>query len=395
MSNPNQNPDQIINKIENNSAKEKGSNMMMMNPENPEIMTVTDYDSDGIPVADNGHDQDDIDDVMAVMGGGESKSQSKKKKEIPTHTHGCYGGCCGHQVTTRKLKPFKFAGHPGRAMLRQICLLKYQYRAIYNALGNQCEYSKFTERIAFMVQMFCDIYHHSDMEIEEYINHRRTKRIYTTADRSYYVLQYELCPELWELGSMKFEDLEPAQRAAISPFEQEVGNILTMKDGTEPISRERDWVAYVKPTKKPKKKPHTPTAVLIAQLVGEAVEDMMNPTPLSPEPPVAEVEAVAEAKEDMPIAEVARRTVPRTTLKNNRNTRLVLRHILPTGFEDESVWRSVKVTPTKIQLIGVDKNNKMEFDYDKEVFDRHYILKPKKLKIKKIKKKAKNNLMVI
>ena len=70
--NPNTNntspPDQTFNKIENNSAKEKGGNTMMMNPENPEI------------ICDNGHDQDDIDDVMAVMGGGESKSQSKKKE---------------------------------------------------------------------------------------------------------------------------------------------------------------------------------------------------------------------------------------------------------------------------------------------------------------------------
>ena len=379
--NPNTNntspPDQTFNKIENNSAKEKGGNTMMMNPENPEI------------ICDNGHDQDDIDDVMAVMGGGESKSQSKKK-EVPTHTHGCYGGCCGHQVTTRKLKPFKFAGHPGRAMLRQICILKYQYRAIYNALGNQCEYNKFTERIQYMIEMFCDIYHHSDMELEEYINHRRTKRIYTTADRSYYVLQYELCPELWELGSMKFEDLSPTQRAAISPFEQEVGNILTMKESmgavfsrdTEPISRERDWVAYVKPTKKPKKPKHTPQDVLIAQLIGEAVEEMMQPTQV----PIAAVEAVAEAKEDMPVAEVAKRKVSRARLVNNPNTRKVLRHILPTGFEDASVWKSIQVTPTKIKIQGVDRTNNLEFVYNKEVFDRHYILNKK---ISKIKKKSK------
>lgn len=326
-------------KIEKNFVQQNTTNQMMMNPENPE-------------------------DDMTVTSGGESKTQStkkNKKKEIPTHTHACYGGCCGHQVTTRKLKPFKFQGHKGRAVLRQICVLKYHYRAIYNALGNACEYQKFTDRIAFMTDMFCDMYNHSKDEINEYINHYKTKRLYTTADRNYYQMQYELCPEHWGNITVEgFNCLTRPERHALSPFVQDVGDILRLKDGTPPVNNEPDWVAYKAPAAKKKKaKPERTQAELIAALCADAMDDIMAPTPV-PEldpVPVAEVEPVAEAKDDMPEAEPEKKKVPRGRMKNSERTRRILQHIFPeninlTQYDNPKMFKSIRIKQKSHKITG-------------------------------------------
>ena len=370
-------------KIEKNFTDQNITNQMMMNPENPEDMTVT--------------------------SGGESKTQSTKKdkkKEIPTHTHACYGGCCGHQVTTRKLKPFKFQGHKGRAVLRQICVLKYHYRAIYNALGNACEYKKFTDRIAFMTDMFCDMYNHSKDEINEYINHHKTKRLYTTADRNYYQMQYELCPDQWGISEELFNSLPRPERIRYSPFKQDVGDILRLKDGTPPYFDEPDWVAYkAAAAKKKKAKPERTQAELIAALCADAMADIMAPTPV-PEldpVPVAEVEPVAEAKDDMPEAKPEKKKVPRGRMENNEKTRRILRHIFPepeygelpdryTGVEFKSI-RIVKMkskhTGNKYTMYLYPRNPTGALPYikkpiDAATFERYYEMKP--IKIKKAKK---------